>query len=67
MWNFVTGVKAESVTATPVPCSVISMAFFDKLYEENGQIVRSSGHIHKCMDEFFGDFIISDHLRQVKF
>ena len=27
-----TGLVAESVTATPVPATVVSMAFFDKLY-----------------------------------
>ena len=59
-----TGLVAESVTATPVPATVVSMAFFDKLYEDE-QVVRPSGSIRKCMDEFFGDFTISDELRQV--
>lgn len=58
------GVKAETVTATLIPCTVMSMAFFDKLYERD-QIVRQSGHIKKCLDEFFGDFVASDELRQV--
>ncbi|XP_070213027.1 cilia- and flagella-associated protein 300-like [Littorina saxatilis] len=56
------GLKAESVTATSIPCTVMSMSFFDKLYED---VVRSCGSIRKCMDEFFGDFTVSDELRQM--
>ena len=53
---------ASQVTAEAVPCSVLSMAFFDRLY---GQVVRDSGYLHKCFDEFHGDFTISDELRKV--
>ncbi|WAR28838.1 CF300-like protein [Mya arenaria] len=45
-----------------VPCSVLSMTFFDRLY---GPIVRDSGHLIKCFDEFFEDFTISDELRKM--
>ncbi|XP_076435645.1 cilia- and flagella-associated protein 300-like [Babylonia areolata] len=62
-WSVV-GLMAESVTATPVPATTMSMAFFDKLYEDE-QIVRPSGAIRKCMDEFFGDLTASDELRQM--
>ena len=52
------------MTAEAVSTSVISMSFFDKLIDN--QIVReSSGHICKCMDEFYEDFTISDELRKV--
>ena len=61
---FTTGNAATSVTATVVPASVVSMAFFNKLTEDD-HIVRASGHIKKCLDEFIGDFVISDELRQV--
>jgi hypothetical protein len=38
------------------------MSFFDKLY---GTVVRESGHVLKCFDEFYEDFTISDELRKV--
>lgn len=44
-------------------CSVLSMSFFDRL-QENG-IVRESGHICKCFDDYYEDFTISDKLREV--
>ena len=46
-----------------VPCSVISMEFFDRLW--GCGIVRDSGSIIKCFDEPCGDFIVSDKLREV--
>ncbi|XP_052784658.1 cilia- and flagella-associated protein 300-like [Mya arenaria] len=52
----------ESVSVESVPCSVLSMTFFDRLY---GPIVRDSGHLIKCFDEFFEDFTISDELRKM--
>ncbi|XP_041352378.1 cilia- and flagella-associated protein 300-like [Gigantopelta aegis] len=57
------GIVAKSVTVEPVACFALSMAFFDRLYEN--QIVRESGHIHKCLDEFYEDFTISDELRKL--
>lgn len=59
------GIPATSVTAEPVPCSVLSMTFFDRLTENN--VVRESGHISKCFDEFCGEFTISDELRKVRY
>nr|XP_034329317.1 cilia- and flagella-associated protein 300-like [Crassostrea gigas] len=61
-WTVV-GIPATSVTAEPVPCSVLSMTFFDRLTENN--VVRESGHISKCFDEFCGEFTISDELRKM--
>jgi len=56
--------KAESVTVEPVPCTVLSMAFFEKL--NNDKVVRSdTGNIVKCFDEYFEDFTVSDELRKV--
>ena len=57
------GVKAERVEVKVIPCTVLSMAFFDKLFE--GEIARESGEIKKCFDEFMNEFTISDNLRQV--
>ncbi len=39
------------------------MTFFDRLFNEG--IVRDSGSIVKCLDEFYEDFQISDELRKV--
>ena len=49
--------------AKVIPCTVLSMAFFDKLFD--GEIARESGEIKKCFDEFMYEFTISDNLRQV--
>jgi len=56
------GVAAESVTADPVSCTAMSMVFFERLYDNT--VVRDSGHIVKCFDDFYEDFIISDELRK---
>jgi len=58
------GVAARSVTAEPVSCSLMSMTFFDRLVDNN--VVRDSGHIVKCFDDFCDDFVISDELRKVR-
>ncbi|XP_078401010.1 cilia- and flagella-associated protein 300 isoform X1 [Cetorhinus maximus] len=57
------GTEVKKIEAEEVPCSQLSMLFFDCLYTEG--IVRETGHITKCLDEFYEDFIISDQLRQV--
>lgn len=41
------------------------MIFFDRLIENN--VVRESGYISKCFDEFCGEFIILDELRKVRY
>jgi len=40
------------------------MAFFDRLHDNN--VVRDSGHIVKCFDDSYEDFIISDELRKAR-
>merc|ERR1712043_46744 len=57
------GVKATNVKSEPVPCSVLSMTLFDRLADYN--IIRSTGSIQKCFDEFSGDFTVSDELRKM--
>nr|XP_058967059.1 cilia- and flagella-associated protein 300-like isoform X1 [Pocillopora verrucosa] len=57
------GIRPSSVTAEIVSCAVTSMDFFDRLQEQG--IVRESGNIKKCFDEYFEDFVISDELRKV--
>lgn len=46
-----------------VPCTQLSMSFFDRLYDED--IVRDNGHIVKCLDSFCDPFLVSDELRKV--
>ncbi|XP_068121042.1 cilia- and flagella-associated protein 300 isoform X2 [Hyperolius riggenbachi] len=57
------GSKVERVTVEEIPCTQLSMSLFDCLYK--GNIVRDSGYISKCLDEFVDDFTISDELRKV--
>uniref|UniRef100_UPI00398E5F6D cilia- and flagella-associated protein 300-like isoform X2 n=1 Tax=Pristiophorus japonicus TaxID=55135 RepID=UPI00398E5F6D len=57
------GTEVKKIEAEEVPCKQLSMLFFDCLYTE--EIVRETGHITKCLDEFYEDFTISDKLRQV--
>ncbi|XP_013811431.1 cilia- and flagella-associated protein 300 isoform X2 [Apteryx mantelli] len=56
------GSKVIKTEATVVPCTQISMSFFDRLYTEG--VVRETGHIVKCYDEYYGDMLISDELRK---
>ncbi|XP_060682406.1 cilia- and flagella-associated protein 300 [Hemiscyllium ocellatum] len=57
------GKEVKEIQVEEVPCNQLSMLFFDCLYTEG--IVRETGHITKCLDEFYEDFVISDQLRQV--
>ncbi|XP_027323744.1 cilia- and flagella-associated protein 300 isoform X1 [Anas platyrhynchos] len=57
------GSKVTKIEATVVPCTQISMSFFDRLYTEG--LVRETGHIVKCYDEYYDDILISDELRKV--
>lgn len=58
-----TGVKAKSVRVEDVSCSILSVDIFDRFYER--QIVRESGSIKKCLDEYYEDILVSDELRKV--
>ncbi|XP_006887381.1 PREDICTED: uncharacterized protein C11orf70 homolog [Elephantulus edwardii] len=57
------GTEVEKIEAVNVPCTQLSMGFFNRLYDED--IVRDSGHIVKCLDSFCDPFLISDELRKV--
>ncbi|KAE8627662.1 hypothetical protein XENTR_v10007091 [Xenopus tropicalis] len=57
------GTKVKKVDVQEILCSQLSMSLFDCLYSEG--IVRESGHICKCLDEYLDDFTISDELRKV--
>ncbi|KYO44974.1 hypothetical protein Y1Q_0023028 [Alligator mississippiensis] len=57
------GTNMKNIEATVVPCTQVSMSFFDRLYTEG--VVRETGHIVKCYDEYYDDIPISDELRKV--
>ncbi|KAL0107874.1 hypothetical protein PUN28_014859 [Cardiocondyla obscurior] len=57
------GIRASSVEIKQVPCSVLSMSFFDKMKNPNNRIVHNSGMICKRYDSQIEDFIVSDNLR----
>lgn len=54
--------EIDGVLVEEVPCSVLSMDFFDVLWKSG--VVRESGSVVKCFDEPYGDFLISDRLRE---
>ena len=62
-YKFTLGIKASRAVADVVSCSVLNMGFFDRLYDNN--VVRESGKIVKCFDEYWEDLTISDELRKV--
>ncbi|XP_074673102.1 cilia- and flagella-associated protein 300 isoform X1 [Strix aluco] len=57
------GSKVTKIEATVVPCTQISMSFFDRLY--SGGVVRETGDIVKCYDDYYDDILVSDELRKV--
>ncbi|XP_012530005.3 cilia- and flagella-associated protein 300 [Monomorium pharaonis] len=57
------GIQASSVQIKQVPCSVLSMSFFNKLRDSNNGIVYNSGTICKRYDLQVEDFLVSDNLR----
>ncbi|XP_069746824.1 cilia- and flagella-associated protein 300 isoform X2 [Narcine bancroftii] len=57
------GVDIKKTEAEEISCKQVSMSFFDCLY--TNEIVRETGYINKCLDEFYEDFIVTDQLRQV--
>ncbi|XP_025269552.1 uncharacterized protein C11orf70 homolog [Camponotus floridanus] len=57
------GIRASSVEIKQVPCSVLSMSFFNKLKDPDNGIVHDSGTICKRYDMQVEDFLVSDNLR----
>ena len=53
----------EKVSVKTVDCSRLSVDLFDRLYEKD--IVRETGSIRKCLDEYYENILISDELRKV--
>ncbi|KAG5327726.1 CF300 protein, partial [Pseudoatta argentina] len=56
-------IQASSVQIKQVPCSILSMSFFDKLKDPDNRIVYNSGTICKRYDLQIEDFLVSDNLR----
>ncbi|KAG8523259.1 Cilia- and flagella-associated protein 300 [Galemys pyrenaicus] len=56
------GTEVKKIEAVNVPCTQLSMSFFNRLYDEG--IVRDNGHIVKCLDSYCDPFLISDELRK---
>ncbi|XP_020288836.1 uncharacterized protein C11orf70 homolog [Pseudomyrmex gracilis] len=57
------GIRASSVEVKQVPCSVLSMSFFNRLKDPDNKITCSSGTICKRYDTQIEDFLVSDNLR----
>ena len=53
--------RVTKVSYSELAHDVTSLSFFDKL---KPQIVRANGTIVKCLDEYFGSFVVSDLLRK---
>lgn len=56
--------QVNSYKSTILKASVTSMSFFDKLLERT-DIIRSTGQIVKCMDDYHYGFHVQDTLRDV--
>ena len=55
--------KVAKVDVLSVPCKIVSMDFFNRLFRQG--LVRESGMIFKCFDEYVEGFTISDELRKM--
>ncbi|XP_035220083.1 cilia- and flagella-associated protein 300-like [Stegodyphus dumicola] len=53
--------KDLAIEIEPVPCNILSMELFDRIYD-NG-IVISDGTIRKCFEDYVDDIVIADELR----
>ncbi|XP_025152809.1 uncharacterized protein C11orf70 homolog [Harpegnathos saltator] len=61
------GIQASDVEIKQIPCTVLSMNFFNKLKDPNNGIIYSSGIISKRYDMQVEDFLVSDNLRGVSY
>ncbi|CAB4023729.1 Hypothetical predicted protein [Paramuricea clavata] len=55
--------KVAKVEVDSVPCTIVNMDLFNKLFRQG--LVRESGMIFKCFDEYVEGFTISDELRKM--
>ncbi|XP_026809487.1 cilia- and flagella-associated protein 300 isoform X1 [Rhopalosiphum maidis] len=73
-FNQFSGSNVTRVQTESIPCTVTSMAFFDKLLDPNKGIVCCNGTgddgnhtIHQCMEVFKNDIYISNKLKMMLF
>ncbi|XP_015587691.1 uncharacterized protein C11orf70 homolog [Cephus cinctus] len=57
------GTVASTVETRQIPCSVLTMSFFEKLKDPNNKVVHNSGTICKRYDLDIDGFLVSDNLR----
>lgn len=57
------GTNVKKTEVKKLLCTQVSMSFFDRLYCKG--VVRETGHIVKCFDEYYDDIPIADELRKV--
>lgn len=55
--------KVKDVTKASVPCTALSMAFFDRLYEHD--VLRANGAIKGCAPEYVDSMEINSQLTKV--
>ena len=56
--------KCDKVMVEHVPCSLLNMSFFDRLYADD-KIAREGGILVKCLDDYCDGITIADELRKV--
>lgn len=59
------GLIASDIEIKQIPCSITSMAFFDKLKDSNNNIVNDSDHIRQRFDIEIDGILVSNNLRGV--
>lgn len=56
---------ADEVEIKQIPCSIMSMTFFDKLKNLDNNIIHAMGNIRQKFDDFVDGILVSDNLRAV--
>ncbi|XP_067013831.1 cilia- and flagella-associated protein 300 [Anabrus simplex] len=59
------GVSVSSVEVKQVPCSILSMNFFDRLEDPSNGISCGGGRLMRCLDQQVDEFLVSDELRRM--
>ncbi|XP_074111603.1 cilia- and flagella-associated protein 300 [Cotesia typhae] len=54
---------ADEVEIKQIPCSIMSMTFFDKLKNLDNNIIHATGNIRQKFDDFVDGILVSDNLR----
>ncbi|XP_063979114.1 cilia- and flagella-associated protein 300-like [Diachasmimorpha longicaudata] len=59
------GIVADAVEINPIPCTVLSMSFFEKLQDPENNIVCNSGNIRQKYEEQIDGIFVADNLRKM--